>query len=138
MRHQGIAYILRGISPLDAGVHPLRSLPEDRGVDLRLIEPAIRTFADVVKRVADESDAGTLADIEIELLPHGDDRRVVNIAPALEFRLEFRLRGLVGFRGDRPKQPELMLGEQFNGAIRQSITLRAPAIPADVGVNVLR
>ncbi len=79
---------------------------------------------------------GRMQSIEIELLPHGDDRRVVDIALALQLRLQFGLRRLVRLRGDGSEQAELVLGQQFHGALGQGITVVAPAVPADVGMNV--
>jgi len=125
------------VRPLHTGVHAFCALAENGGVDLRLVECARGVLADVIQRIAGESDAGTHADIEIEFLAHGDDGRVVDVALPLQFGLEFGLRGLVWLRRDCAEETELVLGEEFDGAIRQGIALRAPAVPSDIGMDVV-
>ena len=75
--------IVGRIRPLDTSVHPFGSLPEDSRIDERLVKTSIRSLANVVQRVSRKPNAGTHANIKIELLPHGDDRRVVDVAFAL-------------------------------------------------------
>ncbi len=78
-----------------------------------------------------------MTDVEVELLPHGHDRRIVDVAFTLQFRFQFCLRSLVRLRRDRSEQTELVFGKQLNCPVGQGVALGAPAIPADVGMNVL-
>src|SRR5208282_3589811 len=101
------------------------------------VKSAAGFLANVVQGIASKTDAGTHADVEVKLLPHGHDRAVVHEAFALQFRLQLRLRRLVWLGGNRAEQAELVLSQQINGAVGQRVALVAPALPADVGVNVV-
>ena len=105
------AHVLGRVRPLHTCVHAFRVLPEHGGVNARLVESAARLLANIVQRIAREPDARTHADIEIELLPHGHDRRVINVTLPLQFGFQFRLGRLVRLRSNRPKQAQLMLGQ---------------------------
>jgi hypothetical protein len=85
-------------------------LPEYGGVDFRLFRAAIRVLPNVIQRIAREPDARTHTDIEIELLPHSHDRRVINETFPLDFRLKLRLRRFVWLRSNGTKQTQLMPG----------------------------
>ena len=111
MAVQGGAHVVRRIRPLHAGVETFRSLPEYCGINEGLVVAAICFLADVVQRVPGEPDARAHADIEIELLPHRHNGRVIDIAFALHFRLEFSLRGFVRLRCDGSEETELVLRE---------------------------
>src|SRR4029077_1747474 len=101
-------------------------------------EAAIGPLANVVERIPDESHAGPHADVEVELLPHGHDRRIVDVALALQFRPQLRLGGFIRLRRDRSEQAEFVFREQLYRAIRKGVALGAPAIPADISMDVLR
>ncbi len=105
------AHDLGRIRPLDPGVHALRALPENGGVDLGFVETAIRFLADVIQRIAGEPDARPHADIEIEFLPHGHNRGVINVTFPLQLGFKLRLSRLVRLRSNRAKQSQLMLGQ---------------------------
>src|SRR5208283_4617972 len=77
------------------------------------------------------------AGVEIESLTHGHDGTEVRVPLALELRPKFVLRLFFRLRRNRAKQSQLVLGQQINGALWQGVALFAPALPADVGVNVL-
>src|SRR5262249_14972454 len=89
------------------------------------------------ERVAGEADARPHTDVEVELLPHGHDGAVVDIPFALESRLELGLGSFVRFRSNRAKETELVLGQQVDSAVGQSVAFVAPALPADVGVDIV-
>ena len=136
MRVERRADVFRRVRPLHADVHALGALAKDRGVDLGLVESAVGALANVVQRVADEADAGPHADIQIELLAHGDDRAVVHQALAAQFGFQFGLGFLVGFRSNGAEQAELVLLEQVDGAVGERVAFVAPDLPANVGMNV--
>ena len=97
MGAQSGADILRRIRPLDAGIHAFGILAEYGGIDLRLVEASISPLANVIQRIAGKADAGAHADIQIELLPHGHDRAVVDEFLVAQFRLQFGLGFFVRF-----------------------------------------
>ena len=76
---QGVAHWLRRVRPLDSRVQAFRVLPEDDHVHLGLFEAASRFFADEVERVAGERHAWPHANIEVEDLPHGNNRAEILI-----------------------------------------------------------
>ena len=106
---EGLAHVLRRIGPLDAAVEAFGVLAEDDDVDLRLLEAALAVLADEVERVALEGDAGADADVEVEVLPHGDDRAVVGEALALQRGVELGVGLVLRLGGDRAEEAELVL-----------------------------
>ena len=137
MRTQRIANRLRWIAPLHAGVQPFRVLSEDHDIDLGLLEAAGGFLADEVQRIAGERQARPHADVEIELLPHGDDRAEVLIAFALQRRAQFGLRFFLWLGGDGAEEADLVRAQQIDGALGKGIAFLDPALPPDVGVYVL-
>ncbi len=137
MGAQRVAHRLRRIRPLHAGVQAFGVLAEDHDVDLRLFEATGRLLANKVQRIAGKRQAGPHADIEIEDLPHGNDGAEILMALALQRRAQLGLGFLLRLRGDGAKQADLVLAQQLDGALGQRIAFLDPALPADVGVNVL-
>src|SRR5215467_12485042 len=76
------------------------------------------------------------AGVEIELLPHRHDWAEVGVSLASQFRTQFRLGFFLRLRSDSADKPEFELREQVDRPLRQRVALAAPAIPADVGMNV--
>jgi len=49
---------------------------------------------------------------------------------------EFGFRFLLGLGGDGPKQPDFVLPQQLDSALRQRIAFFDPALPTDVGMYI--
>src|SRR5258708_38114111 len=92
---------IRRVRPLDTRVHAFCALPEHGGIDAGLVVSTIRFLANVIQRIAGEPDAGPQADIEIEFLPHGYDRGVIDVTLPLELGCKLRLCRLVRPRSNR-------------------------------------
>src|ERR1700757_1575928 len=138
MRGESRANLLRRIAPLNSGVESFSVLPENNHVYERLFEAAIRTLANEVQRISRKRDTWPDASIETESLPHRDNRAEVRMALTAEFRTEFCFRLFFWFRGNRSEESQLVPGQQVDRALRQGIALAAPAVPANIGMNVFR
>jgi hypothetical protein len=138
MQADGLAYCLRRIRPLDATVEAFGVLAEDDRVDPGLIEPAICPLPHEVERVAGKRTTRAHADVQVEQLPHADDRAEVLVTLVLQLGLELLLRLQFGLGGDRAKKSELVLSQKIDRPVGQRVALVDPELPADVRVDVLR
>src|SRR3954462_7737787 len=127
MTGEGVANCSGRVGPFNTGVESFGVLAEDDHADGWFFESTGGLLANEVQRIAGEADAGTHADIESELLAHGDDRAEIAKALATKFGLEFGVGGLLGFRGDSAEESEFVFGEQLDGALRKGIAFIAPA-----------
>jgi len=78
MSHEGRIHIVRRIGPFHASVQSLRILPEYHYINIRFLYRVPRSPSDEIEWIAFEGFAGSHADIEIEMLPHGNDGTVIN------------------------------------------------------------
>jgi hypothetical protein len=127
----------RRVGPLDAGVHPLGVLAEDHGIDGGLIVTPSHLLSHEVQRVAREGAARADADIQVEPLPHPDDRAEVGEPLVAQPRVELGRRLGLRLRCDRTEQAELVLREELDGLGGQGVALVDPEVPTDVGVDVV-
>ena len=128
---------VRRIRPFHARVEPFRILPEHNDVDVRLLVAAVNFLANEVQRIPGKRNAGADASIKIELLAHGHDRTEVRVTLGPQLWLQFPVGFFLRLRSDRAEQAEFVVREQVYGALRQGIALVHPALPADIGMDVL-
>jgi hypothetical protein len=81
--------------------------------------------------------AGAEADVEVEHLPHPDDRRAVDQSLAAQMRIELLLGRLHRLRGDRAEHRRVHAAEKLDRPLREGVPFAAPELPADVSMNVL-
>ena len=74
--------------------------------------------------------------VSVPVLAQADDRAVVDEALVAEARIDLRRRLLLRLRGDRAEEPDPVLLEEVDRALRERVALLDPKIPADVGMDV--
>src|SRR5664280_1053089 len=134
---QRITHRLRRVRPLYSRIEAFRVLTKDHHIYLGLFVPASGFFADEVQRVAGERQARPHAYIEVEDLPHGNNRAEILIPFASQRGAQLGLSFLLRLRRDGAEQANLVLAQQLDGALGKSIAFLDPALPTDVGVYVL-
>jgi len=114
---QGIAHRLRRVGPLHAGVEALGILPEDHHINFRFFKAASRLLANEVQRITGKRQARPRADVEVELLPHGNDGAEVLMAFAPQCGVSSASASFLGFEVIAPKS-RLCAGAAVRGCAR--------------------
>src|SRR3954463_13863482 len=136
MRSKSVADLRGWVRPFHSGVESFGVLAEYDHVDERFFESASGLLANEVQRIAGEADAGTHADVEIELLTHGDDWAEV-IELAAQFGLDLGVGFLLWLGSNGAEETKFVLGEQLDRAPGKGIAFGAPTFPTDVGANIV-